>query len=71
MLTIKLPKDIEQRLNTLAQETKRFYVLESLSNGYSLDDLENIHIVQSRLEAIPTGQFKTIDLRDYGIGENR
>ena len=49
--TIRLEKDIEDRLNHLAEETgrsKSFYI-RKLIDDY-LDDLEDLYIAQHRME---------------------
>jgi RHH-type rel operon transcriptional repressor/antitoxin RelB len=72
MLAIRLPADIEDRLNALAKatgRTKTFYVREAILEH--LDDLEDIYLAQKRLEDIRAGREKTIPLeqveRDLGL----
>ena len=63
MLAIRLPADIEERLNALAKatgRTKTFYVREAILEH--LDDLEDIYIAEKRLEDIRAGREKTIPL---------
>jgi len=60
MLTIRLPKPTEQRLNNLAAATHRpksFYVREALER--SLDEIEDIYLAQVRIEALRAGRGKT------------
>jgi RHH-type rel operon transcriptional repressor/antitoxin RelB len=63
MLAIRLPTDIEERLNALAKatgRTKTFYVREAILEH--LDDLEDIYLAEKRLEDIRAGREKTIPL---------
>lgn len=65
MLTVRLPDDIEERLNTLARTTNRpksFYVREALER--SLEDIEDIYLAEKRLEDIRAGKSKTVTLED-------
>ena len=72
MLTVRLPDDIEDRLNTLAKTTNRpksFYVREALER--SLEDIEDIYLAEKRLEDIRAGKSKTVPLEEilkrYGL----
>lgn len=72
MLTVRLPDDIEERLNTLAKTTNRpksFYVREALER--SLEDIEGIYLAEKRLEDIRAGKSKTVPLEEilkrYGM----
>ena len=72
MLAIRLPEDIEVRLNVLAKSTgrtKTFYAREAILEY--LDDLENIYTAEKRLHDIRTGKTKTISLdkvmKKYGL----
>lgn len=50
-LAIRLPKDLEKRLNNLAKETgrtKTYYICKALSKY--LDNIEDLHIAHSRIE---------------------
>ncbi|MBU2537876.1 MAG: ribbon-helix-helix protein, CopG family [Proteobacteria bacterium] len=65
MLTVRLPDDIEERLNTLARTTNRpksFYVREALER--SLEDIEDIYLAEKRLEDIRAGKSKTVTLEE-------
>ena len=65
MLTVRLPDDLEARLNTLAKTTnrpKRFYVREALER--SLEDIEDIYLAEKRLEDIRAGKSKTVPLEE-------
>ena len=72
MLAIRLPQEIEKRLDALAKETgrtKSFYVREAILEH--LDDLEDIYLAEQRLADIHAGRVKTIPLeevmREYGL----
>jgi len=65
MLAIRLPEDIEKRLEKLARRTgrtKSFYVREAILEH--LDDLEDLYQAERILERIRSGDEKTIPL-DY------
>jgi RHH-type rel operon transcriptional repressor/antitoxin RelB len=70
--SIRLPRDVEERLEALALRTgrnKSFYVKEAIVNH--LDDLEDIYLAEARLEDIRAGHTQTIPLKDvmkrYGL----
>lgn len=72
MLTVRLPDDLEERLNTLAKTTNRpksFYVREALERA--LEDIEDIYLAEARLENIRAGRSKTVPLekvmKRYGM----
>ena len=72
MLAVRLPADIETRLDDLARSTgrtKTFYVREAILEH--LDDLEDLYLAESRLLDIRAGRSKTIPLEDvmkqYGL----
>lgn len=72
MLAIRLPPDIEERLNALAQATgrsKSFYVREAILEH--LDDLEDVYLAEKRLEDIRAGRSQTVPLeevmKEYGL----
>lgn len=65
MLAIRLPADIESRLEALARatgRTKTFYAREAILEH--LDDLEDIYLAEKRLEDIRAGRSKTTPLSD-------
>lgn len=65
MLTVRLPNDIEDRLNTLAKTTNRpksFYVREALVR--SLAEIEDIYLAEARLEKIRAGKTTTVPLEE-------
>lgn len=72
MLTVRLPDDIENRLNALSKTTNRpksFYVREALER--SIEDIEDIYLAEKRLEDIRAGKSKTVPLEEvlkrYGM----
>lgn len=65
MLAIRLPEDIERRLDALATatgRTKTFYAREAILEH--LDDLEDIYLAERELEAVRAGRVKTTPLAD-------
>ncbi len=74
MLTVRLPKELGDRLDKLARETDRpksYYVREAL-NEY-MDDLEDIYLAERALEDIRAGRSHTIPFeevaRKYGLDD--
>ncbi|MGH8476687.1 MAG: type II toxin-antitoxin system RelB family antitoxin [Methylococcales bacterium] len=72
MLAIRLPKDLEKRLDTLAKltgRTKSFYAREAIEKH--LNDLEDIYLAEQRLTEIRAGKTQTIPieevLKQYGL----
>jgi RHH-type rel operon transcriptional repressor/antitoxin RelB len=72
MLAIRLPEDIENRLDALAKATgrsKTYYAREAILEH--LDDLEDLYLAEQRLIDIRAGRTKTIPLDDvmkqYGL----
>ncbi len=73
MLAIRLPAEVESRLEALAQatgRTKTFYAREAILEY--LDDLEDLYLAEHELEAIRAGESKTTPLEEvmkcYGMG---
>lgn len=71
-ISIRLPGDVETRLQNLAAVTgrsKTFYVIEAIREH--LDDLEDLYLAERELEAIRTGAATTTPLADvmrrYGM----
>jgi RHH-type rel operon transcriptional repressor/antitoxin RelB len=71
MLAIRLPDDVERRLDDLAKRTgrtKTFYAREAILEH--LDDLEDVYLAEQRLAEIQAGK-KTIPLeellKEYGL----
>jgi RHH-type rel operon transcriptional repressor/antitoxin RelB len=72
MLTIRLPADMETRLNVLADATKRpksFYVREALER--TLEDLEDVYLGEAALERFRASGRKGAPIetvmREYGM----
>jgi RHH-type rel operon transcriptional repressor/antitoxin RelB len=73
MLALRLPEEIEGRLNALAKKTgrtKSFYVREAIVEH--LDDLEDIYLAEKRLEDLQAGRSRTYTLEEvmerHGVG---
>jgi len=65
MLAIRLPQDIENRLEALAKATgrsKTFYAREAILEH--LDDLEDVYLAEQRLIDIRAGRTRTVPLED-------
>lgn len=65
MLNIRLPADIESRLNALAQatgRTKSYYVREAIVEH--LDDLEDLYLGEQRLLDIRAGKTTMVPIED-------
>ncbi|MDR1659386.1 MAG: TraY domain-containing protein [Desulfovibrio sp.] len=68
MLSVRLPEEMELRLNILADATKRpksFYVREALER--SLDDIEDAYLAEAALERFRASGEKTISLEQINI----
>jgi RHH-type rel operon transcriptional repressor/antitoxin RelB len=65
MLAIRLPKEIEARLEALAAATgrsKSYYAREAIEEH--LADLEDIYLAERRVEELRAGRVRTIPLKD-------
>jgi RHH-type rel operon transcriptional repressor/antitoxin RelB len=72
MLAIRLPKEVEKRLDALAKatgRTKTFYAREAILEH--LEDLEDIYLAEQELADIRAGRVKTVPLeevmKEYGL----
>ena len=72
MLAIRLPVEIEARLENLAKatgRTKTFYAREAILEY--LEDMEDLYIAKQRMADIQAGRSKTIPLKElmkrYGM----
>ena len=72
MLAIRLPAEVETRLDNLARSTgrtKTFYAREAILEH--LDDMEDMYLAEKRLAEIRAGRSKTIPLenvmKQYGL----
>jgi RHH-type rel operon transcriptional repressor/antitoxin RelB len=70
MLAIRLPKDVEDRLDKLAKQTgrtKTFYAREAIMEH--LDDLEDIYLANERLKE-PAKRWTQDELeQDLGLDD--
>ena len=65
MLAIRLPADIEKRLDRLAKRTgrtKTWYAREAILNH--LEDLEDVYLADKALKAIREGRSRTYTLEE-------
>jgi RHH-type rel operon transcriptional repressor/antitoxin RelB len=63
--SIRLPHEIEERLEILSAQTgrrKSFYVREAILDH--LDDIEDTYLAEKRLERINSGRTQTIPLQE-------
>ena len=72
MLAIRLPAEVERRLDALAKatgRTKTFYAREAILEH--LDDLEDLYLAEQRLIDIRAGKTQTVPLEEvmkrYGM----
>jgi len=72
MRAVRLPPEIERRLEALAKatgRTKAFHVREAILEH--LGDLEDLYLAERELDAIRAGKSKTISLEElmkqYGL----
>lgn len=72
MLAIRLPAEVENRLESLAKatgRTKTFYAREAILEH--LDDLEDLYLAEQRLIDIRAGKTQTVPLEEvmkrYGL----
>ncbi|MFU2089311.1 type II toxin-antitoxin system RelB family antitoxin [Avibacterium avium] len=64
-ITVRLPDELQQRLDHLATETgraKSFYIKQALE-AY-LEDLEDLLLANATLERVRSGKEKTYTLQD-------
>jgi RHH-type rel operon transcriptional repressor/antitoxin RelB len=63
MLALRLPQDLEARLDALARKTgrtKSFYAREALVEY--IDDLEDLYLAQKRYASVQKGRSSTMTL---------
>ena len=63
MLALRLPEDLEARLDALARKTgrtKSYYAREAIVEF--IDDLEDLYLAQKRFALIDKGRSKTLSL---------
>ena len=64
-VSLRLPEDLSQRLNSLAAQTgrsKTFYMLEAIRQH--IDDLEDLYLAEQRLIDVRGGRSKTHSMDD-------
>jgi len=64
-ISIRLPDEVENRLNNLAKETARtktFYAIEAIVNY--IDDLEDWYLAEQRLTNLRNGNSEFITLEE-------
>ena len=71
-VSVRLPDDVSQRLQNLAQMTgrsKTYYMVEAIREH--LDDLEDLYLAEQRLIDIRSGKTQTVPLEEvmkrYGL----
>jgi RHH-type transcriptional regulator, rel operon repressor / antitoxin RelB len=65
MLAIRLPSEIEDRLEALAQatgRTKTFYAREAILEH--IEDLEDLYLAEQRMIDIRSGRSQTVTLEE-------
>jgi RHH-type transcriptional regulator, rel operon repressor / antitoxin RelB len=74
MLAIRLPENIEARLDRLAKRTgrtKTYYAREAILQH--IEDLEDIYLAERRLQAVRAGRSRTVPIkklmRRYGLDD--
>jgi RHH-type rel operon transcriptional repressor/antitoxin RelB len=74
MLALRLPPELEQRLDALAKATgrsKSFYAREAIVEY--IGDLEDVYLAERRLEELRAGRTDTIPLDEmmkrYGLAD--
>lgn len=64
-ISIRLPEDIEKRLDALAAETgrtKTFYVVEAIREH--LEDMEDIALAEQVMKRVRSGEERTFTLEE-------
>jgi RHH-type transcriptional regulator, rel operon repressor / antitoxin RelB len=71
-LSIRLPSDVEARLQNLAAmtgRTKSYYIVEAINKH--LEDMEDLYLAEHELESIRSGKLETVPLEQvmnrYGL----
>jgi RHH-type rel operon transcriptional repressor/antitoxin RelB len=74
MLSLKLPSDVESRLDRLAKATgrsKSYFAREAIEEH--LDDLEDLYLAERRLSDLEAGKSRTYTLeeveRELGLAD--
>jgi RHH-type rel operon transcriptional repressor/antitoxin RelB len=69
MLSVRLPEELEQRLEALAKATgrsKTYYVREALIQ--KIEDMEDLYLAETVLERIASGEEKVISAEEFWRG---
>lgn len=69
MLSIRLPEEIETRLERLAKQTgrtKSFYAREAILE--KIEDMEDVYLAEHVLERIRKGEEKTLSAEEMWRG---
>ena len=72
MLAIRLPTEIEERLDALAKatgRTKTYYAREAILEH--LDDLEDIYLAEQTLERVGRGDEEVVSAAEFWRGVDR
>jgi RHH-type transcriptional regulator, rel operon repressor / antitoxin RelB len=71
-VSLRLPDDVSERLQKLADRTgrsKTYYMLEAINEH--LEDLEDLHLAEQRLRSVRSGRTETVALeavmKRYGL----
>jgi RHH-type transcriptional regulator, rel operon repressor / antitoxin RelB len=71
-VSLRLPDDLAERLQKLADRTgrsKTYYMLEAINEH--LEDLEDLHLAEQRLRSVRAGRMGTVALDEvmkrYGL----
>jgi RHH-type rel operon transcriptional repressor/antitoxin RelB len=71
-VSLRLPDDISQRLQTLAEQTgrsKTYYIVEAVREH--LEDLEDLYLAETRWRALQAGESEAFPLeevmKEYGL----
>ncbi|MDW8324893.1 MAG: DUF6290 family protein [Burkholderiales bacterium] len=69
MLAVRLPPDVESRLDALARATgrsKSFYVRQAILEY--LDDLEDLYLAEQRLNDLSSGKDEVVGAEEFWRG---
>ena len=69
MLSVRLPEELERRLDALAKATgrsKTYYVRQALIQ--KLEDMEDLYLAEAVMERIASGEEKVISAEEFWRG---
>ncbi len=69
MLSVRLPEELEQRLEALAKATgrsKTYYVRAALIE--KIEDMEDLYLAEAVLERIASGEEKVVSAEEFWRG---